>query len=569
VKTALLLLLLAMTARANLLGNPGFESWEDDSTPAAWRVEQRSRTRVERATDTVRTGAAALRLTRLETGSSNNYGVVQTVPVTGGGEYRYRAWCREDAPEMRVGVGVSWRRADSSYLSASRVRYSVDGPGWQLIADTLFAPAEAALAEFRIRTYAPVGQAAPNSALVDDAFFAAPPAPGDTARAWFARDSLARRLIAFFDSARHSIDYCCYNSSRPDVNRALLDAHARGVRVRVITDDRRLGNDWVLTLRAAGVPVWTDSIGPGAANYMHNKFAVRDLANADSTDDRAWCASYNPNVGELRADFALELPHPGIARAFRFEFEQMWGDTGMTPNPARARFHRGKADVQPTHRFDLDGHEVEVYFAPQDRPVDTVAARVRAARRQVLFAIFSYTHDGLGDAMLGRWAESVWVGGVIDRSGINLQGSEYPRLVAAGIPVFEDSVPFGEKILHEKIMVIDSAVTVAGSANWSANGNEYNDEFLLVLHGPALANRFLGELHQRFWEATNPGIAEAGAAGRRARPAATVVRAGAFRFEPAVEAYDAAGRRVSGAPGPGVFYLVRDGRAGGRVVVIR
>ena len=573
----LLLLLLALAARANLLDNPGFELWEDDSTPAVWRVENRTRTMVRREQDTVRSGEASLKLERLELITGNNFGVVQTVPVRGGAEYHYRVWAREAEPEMRLGVGVSWRRADSSYINASRVRYSEDSPDWQAVADTLVAPAEAGLAEFRIRCYAVGGMTAPRSALVDDAWFAEPTTPAETTQVWFAEDSLGLRLIDFFSKARYSIDYCSYNSNRMDVTQALLDARARGVRVRVITDDARLSNEWVLTLREAGVPVWTDSVGPGASFYMHNKFAVRDFGNADSADDRVWCATYNANEGDLRADCALELPHTGIARAFRAEFEQMWGDTGMVPDPARAKFHRGKSDVIETHLFELDGWPVELYFAPQDRPVDTVAVRVAAAEQQVLFAIFSYTHQGVGDAMIDRWDEGVWVGGVIDRSGLRQQGAQYPRLVDAGIPVYEDSVPFGEKILHTKLMVIDSLVTVVGSANWSGNGNEHNDEYLFVLHHPGLARRFLEELHQRFWEATNPAVAEPGPGARRTLPAATVVRAAALKpgllgpelVAPGVRVFDAAGREVRRIAGPGVYHFVAEGRTRHRLVVLR
>lgn len=582
----LLLLSLALAARGNLLDNPGFESWEDDSTPAAWRVENRARTLALREPDTVRSGATALRLVRVELLSGNNFGVVQAVPVRGGAEYRYEVWVREEEPELRVGVGVSWRRADSSYISASRVRYSVDLPDWQVVADTLPAPAEAALAEFRIRCYAAGGLSEPRAALVDDARFGEPTTPAETTQVWFAQDSLALRLIDFFGKARYSLDYCVYNSSRPDVVEALIEARDRGARVRVITDDTRLNNDWVRTLRAAGIPVWTDSIGPGTANYMHNKFAVRDFGGADTADDRVWSASYNPNIGDLRADFAIELPHTGIARAYTAEFQQMWGDTGLVPNPERARFHRGKSDVLDTHRFELDGWPVEVYFGPQDRPVDTIAARARDAQQQILFAIFSYTHTGLGDAMIERWGAGVWVGGVIDRSGLNQQGAQYPRLVEAGIPVFEDSVAFGEKILHEKLMVIDSLVTVAGSVNWSGNGNERNDEALLVLHHPGLAQKLLAELHQRYWEATNPGVAEERGPGRPVPAGTTIVRGSLSLPESPAGAryalFDHTGRRVL-APGPGandvsrlspgVYFLrVQDlegGSAVSRVVITR
>ncbi len=567
-----LFLLLGAVATANLLSNPGFESWPDDSTPAGWTVESRTRTRVTRESDTARGGAYGARFVRLELSSGGNNGLVQRAPVRPGGEYDFRVWCRDDDGEVKLGVGLSWRRADSSYISSTGIAYSIDSVGWQMVAGHATAPAEAAWADFRVRTYAPAGMTGPRRVLVDDASLPAYCPPGDSVCTWFAQDSLGEKLIAFFAGARASIDYCCYNSSRPDVVQALLAAHSRGVHVRVITDNRRLENTWVVQLRSAGVVVWSDSIGPHASNYMHNKFAVRDLADADSTNDRLWVASYNPNDGELRADCAIEIPHTGLAQAYRAEFEQMWGGSGPNPDPAYAVFHTGKTDVLATHRYELNGYTVEVYFAPQDRPVDTIAARAAAAQRHLLFGVFSFTHDNLGIEMVRLWQDSVWVGGVIDRSGIRSQGTEYPRLLAAGVPVYEDSVPFGEKILHEKLMVIDSTVTVVGSANWSNNGNRLNDENSLILHDPRLARRFLAELHERFYEATHPGVAE-GTTVRfepgRVGGIATAV--GLASRAAHAEVFDVRGRRVRRPDrvAPGIYFLLQPGRPAARVVVVR
>ncbi len=395
---------------------------------------------------------------------------------------------------------------------------------------------------------------------------------GDSARVWFARDSLADRLTDFFDRAQVSLDYCCYNSSRSDVVQSLISAHNRGVHVRIVTDDRRLDDPWVAQVRSAGIVVWSDSIGPRRTNYMHNKFAVRDLADADSTNDWLWTASYNPNTGDLRADCALEIQGIDITRAYRAEFEQMWGCSGPVPDPGNARFHDAKTDVLPTHEFRVNGHPAFVYFGPQDHVVDTITALAEDAERHLLFAVFAYTWDDLGDAMVSLWYSGGWVGGVIDKSGIASQGAEYPKLVGVGLPVYCDSVPFGEKVLHEKIMVIDSTVTIAGSANWSNNANRYNDENTIVLHDPAIALRFLDELGRRFAEAGGPGIAEppGSRSGRLHGSVRSPVRS-LGRLPDDAELYDAEGRKLESGAGlaPGVYFFRRGNEPASPVTVIR
>ncbi len=567
---SIVLVVVTLAAGANLLTNPGFEQWDDDSTPAGWLVEDRGCTAVQREADSCRSGVGAARLVRRELVPGNNYGISQRVPVTAGTDYRLSCWCRDDAGEVSAGIGVTWRRADSGYIGASGLTYSIDSAGWQPLADIATAPAGAALADFRLRTYAPAGMPAERRVLADDAFFGPVVAPPETVRSWFARDSLAERLIDFIDRAGVSLDYCHYNSSRSDVVQALLDAGSRGVAVRVITDDRRVGNLWVEQLRTAGIPVWTDSVSPRSSNYMHNKFAVLDVADGDTTNDCVWTASYNPNEGELRADCALEIPHAGIARAYRAEFEQMWGGTGMVPVPESARFHDAKVDVQATHQFVVNGSPVELYFAPQDRVVDTITARAEVAERHLIFGVYAFTWDDLGDAMINLWQAGKWVGGVLDRSGVNGTGSEYERLRAAGVPIMCDSVPFGEGIIHEKLMVVDSAAVIAGSANWSNNANRANDESTVVIHDAGIAVRFLAELEERFAEAGGPGVGERGAA-FLPRPGRLVSPTTAARLPAEVAVFDAGGRlvRSRSALSPGVYFVRPEGGRAVPVVVVR
>jgi hypothetical protein len=233
----------------------------------------------------------------------------------------------------------------------------------------------------------------------------------------------------------------------------------------------------------------------------------------------------------------------------------------MLPDPARARFHTGKTDRLPTHEFLIGGSRCRLYFAPQDRVVDTVRSVAATAEREVGFAVNSFTHDGLGAALLQLHGSGRRVFGTFDRANVGDSASEYHLLRPGGVPVLIDSVPFGNGTLHEKVMVIDSAITVCGSANWSNNANVSNDENTLVIYDPGLARRFLDEVIVRYIEAGGtypPAIEESGEpsastrTGRRASPR-PVPAAG-------VRTYDAAGRAQPTPARPGVYFAVdRDG----------
>ena len=542
---------------ANLLDNAGFEAWDNDSTPQAWRVETRSRTRVTVESDTVHSGASACRLTRLVAGTGNNSGVLQRVPAQAGTTYRWSVACLDESPLISLGMLVSWRRADSSYISSTSAEHSTDSSVWQVVADSGVAPESTAFADVIVRTYGETGAPAGLRVVCDDASFAAGVAPAESIRLWFVQDSIAARLVDFFDAAAVSVDYCCYNSSRPEVVLALIRAQGRGVRVRVITDNTRMDDSWVAYLRSAGIPVWSDSGASGASNYMHNKFVVRDLADADSTNDMVWNASYNANENETNADYGMELPSTALARAYRLEFNQMWGDTGMTPNPSLSRFHNAKTDVLPSHEFTVAGIPMRLYFSPQNHVVDTITAVAAQAQSRLGFAINSFTYNNLGDAMLSLWSAGRSVFGTFDGAGAGDSSTEYFRLRANHLPVLIDSVPFGTGMLHEKIMVVDSTVTVCGSANWSVNANNSNDENTLIITNHDIAARFMAEIVTRYLEAGGtypPGIEEANSP---SRPEARRRLSPARALPENAVAYDVLGRRVAARkPGCGVYFVV-------------
>jgi hypothetical protein len=556
-----MLALLAGMGFGNALDNPGFESWLNDSTPNVWRVEQRSRTSVLVEHDTVRSGAGACRLTRLVAGIGDNKGVLQRIPVIAGAAGVVSARCLDNSPDILLGIVISWRSQDSTYISSTTPVYSSDNPGWQLVADTISVPDRAAFADVILRTYGTAGATPGNRVIVDDADYSGANTAPDTVRLWFVQDSLAMRLIGFFDGAVSSIDYCCYNSSRFEVDSALMRAHERGLRVRVITDNTRMDDPWVAQLRDAGVVVWSDSLSSNSASYMHDKFVVRDLEDADTSNDMTWCASYNPNNGETNADYGMEVPSTPLARAYRAEFEQMWGCSGDIPDSAHARFHGSKTDVLSDHEFAINGHRARLYFSPQNRVVDTVTATAALCQQELAFAVNSFTYDNLGEAMIGLAGNGTRVFGVFDNANAGDSASEFFRLRDQHLPVLIDSVPFGDGTLHEKIMVIDSSVAVTGSANWSNNANYANDENTLIIEDPTLAHRFLAEILRRYAEAGGtypPGIAETAAAPFKPRRESqhSPVRTTA-EILPGTTLYDACGRRHRAAGlETGIYFCV-------------
>lgn len=130
-------------------------------------------------------------------------------------------------------------------------------------------------------------------------------------------DACLRKLGELCVGARRQLDICVFTVADDRLSDAILAAHRRGVRVRVITDnDKRYdsGSD-IERLAAAAIPIRIDT-GPA---HMHHKFALFDarvLANGSFNWTRSASSSNDENL--VVSDDAY------LVRCFDGRFEELW-----------------------------------------------------------------------------------------------------------------------------------------------------------------------------------------------------------------------------------------------------
>lgn len=125
--------------------------------------------------------------------------------------------------------------------------------------------------------------------------------------------------IAFLiDQAATSIDLCVFTISDSRLSEKLIQAHLRGVKVRIITDDQKCFDDGsqVFALSRAGIPVKTDD----SRYHMHHKFAVVDGRIAFSGSYNWTYTAQNHNQENL-----VITTNYTIVRQFIEEYETLWG----------------------------------------------------------------------------------------------------------------------------------------------------------------------------------------------------------------------------------------------------
>lgn len=140
-------------------------------------------------------------------------------------------------------------------------------------------------------------------------------------------------------------------------------------------------------------------------------------------------------------------------------------------------------------------NNAQVAFCPSPQCVSLVVSALDAAQERVDIAMYSFTNDEMGQALVRAKERGVEIRVVLEKQQSTTQYSELVALRDAGIPVRVDSNP---QLMHHKFAVIDSAFVITGSMNWTSNGVKENNENVLVIHSNELNAQF-GEEFERVW----------------------------------------------------------------------
>ena len=281
---------------------------------------------------------------------------------------------------------------------------------------------------------------------------------------------------------------------------------------------------------------------PGGGYYapggqMHNKFVVIDdyrvvtgSMNFTETDTHGSAADRQKGVLRGNANNMLDIHSPELAAIYREEFNQMWGGAGGRPEPDLARFRGNKEAGRAPHRVQLGDVVLHVYFSPGYDVLPAIASYVEEnASESLYFCIFAWSDGVLDNVVKRKWEGSPLdlegertgfrIKGVAERlfwdqwwsATVNMTGRAAGRQSDRNPNVRWRHVPpvrrdREARKLHHKYMLIDvdaahEPTVVTGSANWSRNANEVNDENTLFIRDRRIANQYAQEFAARFEQA--------------------------------------------------------------------
>jgi cardiolipin synthase A/B len=314
------------------------------------------------------------------------------------------------------------------------------------------------------------------------------------------------RMVAAIDEAQLSIDLSSYifraDEAGADFIAALVRAHERGVKVRVLIDG--FGGGFIVSaayhrLKAHGVPVarFLHSVLPWRMPLLdlrlHKKILVVDgkfgfIGGLNIGAENLSGSGKKPRVNDLH--FLIEGPIMGQVAA---DFDDDWSfTTGDAPRDKDSL--RDPAAGPGVARMIAAGPDQET-----DQLVLVLLSAVNLAQRSIkIVTPYFLPDEPLITALQLASLRGVSVDIVVPSENNHrlvawAMGAHVAPLLETGCRVWRSPPPFD----HTKLMTIDEKWSLVGSANWDSRSLRLNFEIAVEVYDQAFAEQLGGMIDQK------------------------------------------------------------------------
>lgn len=299
--------------------------------------------------------------------------------------------------------------------------------------------------------------------------------------------------IAIYDVVNHCP---CSDKQNQRIFDAITEKAKAGVKVRIITDDTSTDPFFTSIMEHANV-MWGNTDG-----IMHHKFIVIDRESELNSWVVTGSVNWTYNNLAMDANNLICIQDRSLAKAYTFEFEEMWGSTTETPSYDKGVFGSAKKQNSP-NKFIINDKLVELYFSPSDNTEKHIIEALKTADHEVSIAMMAFTSDALGQTVQEASKKGVEAFGIIDY--VEYDSTEYELMRKAGADIEGFSNPTGlswpdAPTIHHKFAVVDyyhedsDPLVITGTHNWTASAESKNDENTLIFHDAAIARIYNNEV---------------------------------------------------------------------------
>lgn len=326
------------------------------------------------------------------------------------------------------------------------------------------------------------------------------------AYAFSSQETLSGRLASVIGKTEKTLDLALYVFNLPELAQALVAAHGRKVKLRVILDHHnaypaagKARSKEIQALLDAKIEVRTLR-GRESRSHMHNKFGIYDssLVNGGSFN---WTVPADTRHYEnlvFRDD-------PAIIAEFQAYWDWMWSIStpidSETPQPGSPR--GPPAPGGPALSYKGRSWPTTA-FSPRAGTTGLLVSAIDLAERGVDVAMFSFYSMEIGQALVRAKEKGRAVRVVLDKG--QARNSPVTKLLLDNkIDVKFTSGRGGAGVMHHKFGVFDGELLGTGSFNYSNNAEFNNYESTLFSTHPNDLQGF-GREFEALYQLASPGV---------------------------------------------------------------
>ncbi|MCK5833581.1 phospholipase D family protein [bacterium] len=156
----------------------------------------------------------------------------------------------------------------------------------------------------------------------------------------------------------------------------------------------------------------------------------------------------------------------------------------------------GKEGDFSSKKISENIENIDVCFSAVEDCRALILKKILSANNTIDVAVYSLTNIELSRALIEAHSKGIITRVISDDKQSSGKYSKTQYLADNGIPVRYDG---STGYMHHKFTVIDNAVILTGSYNWSNSAENKNDENLLLIRDKKLARKYTNEF-ERLWE---------------------------------------------------------------------
>lgn len=286
---------------------------------------------------------------------------------------------------------------------------------------------------------------------------------------------MCKSLKNEINSAKSTIDMATYDFlNQPELLKALQQAKSRGVKIRVVIDNKNLNENIYAknSLKSFASEIYDDSTNKkDAFRLMHNKFLIFDK-------QKVWTGTANITdtcLSGFNANTTIIINSKEIANIYEQEFN----------NFLNGKFHSSKSKVE-TKEVSIGNGTITPYFSPKDKVISSqIIPEIKKAKKYIYVPSFITTHTAFANELINAKKRGIDVKLITDATSARNKYSVHTLLRKNNIPVKTEN--FAGK-MHMKAVIIDDEIAFVGSMNLTKSGNVYNDENCLKIKDKQLVS---------------------------------------------------------------------------------